>query len=401
MADKSYDILLYGATGFTGQRAAKYLADNAPADLRLAIGGRNKEKLERVQSGLSRKVDVLVADAKNKDAVFDMISKTRVVATTAGPYALYGDHIVDACVEHLTHYADITGESPWVRDLIDRHHEQAAKDGTRIIPLCGFDSVPSDIGVLFAVNLIREKMGQGTKLVKGFFKMKGGYNGGTFATAINMFESGEGKRMFDPVLLSPKEWRTKEARSANPDQRGTAFDEDIGKWTSPFVMAPVNTRVVRRSQALMHEFGHPYGKDFCYRESFLAGGRLASTTFTAGLGLATSMNTTSVGRSLMRRFGPSPGEGPSEEAIEGGFFKTRFVAQSDDGTKVRIVVSFPGDAGNKATITMLAECALALALDDLPGGAERGGLLTPASGIGAGLIDRLRKAGMTIAEEDG
>jgi len=238
MARRDYDLVLYGASGFTGRQAVDYLARHARS-LRWAIAGRDLAKLEAAREQAGAKADVLVAESDDQSAVDAVAERTRVLASTAGPFALYGGALVDACVRHGTHYADITGETPWVRDLIDRHHLRAAADGTRIIPCCGFDSVPSDLGTWLVVRHLREHLGAGCREVKAYFRMRGGFNGGTLATALNLQESGQAARTRDPFLLNPPRRHSRAAMERNRDPVSARYDEDIDAWIGPYFMGPI------------------------------------------------------------------------------------------------------------------------------------------------------------------
>jgi short subunit dehydrogenase-like uncharacterized protein len=232
---RDFDVILYGATGFTGRQTVAYFSKHAPSGLRWAIAGRNRVKLEV----LNAPVPVLVADSADPQAIDAMIARTRVVLATAGPFALYGTGIVDACVRLGTHYVDITGESQWGRMLIDRYHQKAADEGTRIIPFFGFDSIPSDLGAM----LIADALGPETREVKAFFQMRGGLNGGPIASALNMYESGADRAVGDPLLLSPA--NTRAPRELEQDPVNAIYDPDVKAWAAPFVMSKINTRVVR------------------------------------------------------------------------------------------------------------------------------------------------------------
>ena len=258
MPNREFDVVLYGATGFTGRQTVRYFAKFAPPDLRWAIAGRNPTKLQALNSG----VPVIVADSSDQAAIDKMVQRTRVLLTTAGPFARYGTGIVDACVRFRTHYCDITGETPWVRDLIDRYQDKASADGTRLIPFCGFDSVPSDLGAM----LIAGALGPQTATVTAFFQLAGGINGGTLASALNMAESGGDKLMHDPFLLSPETKRPPQELERDPT--AATFDERSRTWLAPFVMSPVNTRVVRRSCQIL-------GIDFAYQEYLKMEGTMA------------------------------------------------------------------------------------------------------------------------------
>ncbi|HSG08841.1 MAG TPA: saccharopine dehydrogenase NADP-binding domain-containing protein [Longimicrobiales bacterium] len=399
MTEPRYDVVVFGATGFTGRQLAERLAQHRDRErFTFAIAGRNADKLASLRDALGGGIDVLLADASDPSSIRAMVRSARVVASTAGPFALYSDAVVEACVELGRHYTDITGETPWVRTLIDRHHDAAAAAGVRIVPMCGFDSVPSDLGAWMVVDFIRTELGQGTREVKGFHSMRGGgLNGGTLASALNMAERGQRRAMGDPFLLDPESERRTEIRHGSRGQREPRFDVDLGRWTAPFVMEPINTRVVRRSAALSRAYGEPYGDDFSYRESLVVGSRTKATALTLGFGLADALLRTGSGRALFRRLGPKPGEGPSERAMERGLTRLHLVGTADDGTSVRCDMTIPGDAGNRATVTLLSESALALALDGDSLPTQRGGLLTPATAFGPVLVQRLRDAGVQIS----
>lgn len=404
MPDRDFDVVLYGASGFTGKQTVEYfLRRTNPGEVRWAIAGRNKEKLEAVRASLGEaatSIEILVADSRDQAALDAMISRTRVLLTTAGPYALYGSGLVDACVRFKTHYVDITGETVWARDLIDRHDAQAAADGTRIIPFCGFDSVPSDLGSYLIARHVQQNLGVPCRSVRAYYRMMGGFNGGTMATMFNLYESGQAARAGDLFLLNPPGEHSREEVERNQDPALPEYDEDIGGWIAPFMMGPINTRVVRRSAALYDQWQSGYGANFSYQEY---------TKFSGGLG-AIEASLLSLGslafggimqtplRALIKSFVPKPGEGPSEKTMNEGWFKCDLVGTAEDGRKVRGLIRDQGDPGNRATVKFLCESALCLALetDRLPGGASRGGILTPATGLGEVLADRLRAAGMTI-----
>ena len=389
-----FDIVLYGATGFTGRQAARTLAERAPASLRWAVAGRNAEKLEAIAQEVGAS-GAIVADSAHPDSIRDMAQKTRVLATTAGPFSRLGTPIVKACVENEVDYVDITGETPWVHDLIDSYHERASRSGTRIVPMCGFDSVPSDLGALWVARHLRREHGEGTRRVSASYRLRGGLNGGTLATMLSMAENAELRRaVADPLLLNPPSAR--DGDSAPPDRRRASFDGDRQAWLTPFFMAPINTRVVRRSAALFADYGAPYGDAFCYEEALETSRRGKAYAVAALSGAMFSAAKTRAGRAALAKLGPAPGQGPSPKTMERGFFAARFVGESDRGRKVMATLSCRGDPANYVTVTILCEAALLLAQtprNDLPGGSGRGGLLTPATGLGLPLLDRLRAAG--------
>jgi len=406
MKRRDLDIVVYGATGFVGSRAAQYLAGaEEAADLRLGIAGRDASRLEALRARLGRDdAKVVLADADDLAAVEAMASRTRVLLNTAGPFAKYGDHIVAACVRARTHYVDITGETLWVRSLIDRHHAQAQAEGTRIIPCCGFDSVPSDLGVLLAVRRLQRRRGAECAEVKSYFQMFGGFNGGTLASGLLQAEADREGRARDPFLLDPHP-HPPEEQARNRDPLGITYDGDAKAWVGPFLMGFVNTRVVRRSAALFAEWGEGYGERFRYQEYSRFGGAFglpAAVAVTGGLAAMDVTLSTGPGRRLLEKVLPKPGSGPSETLMDRGWFKSETVATASGGRKVRVRMSHQGDPGNRATVRFVCESALALALErTLPGGAGRGGVLTPATGLGDVLAERLPLAGFEIEVSEG
>jgi short subunit dehydrogenase-like uncharacterized protein len=408
MSQRQYDVVLYGASGFTGRQTVQYFAGNTrPSEVCWAIAGRNKPALEaaREQAGDDAgSADILVADAQDQQAIDAIVSRTRILLTTAGPFSLYGNKIVDACVRYKTHYVDITGETSWVRDLIDRYHDRAAAEGTRIIPCCGFDSVPSDVGAYLVARHI-QSLGTECREVKAFYQIRGGLNGGTFASASNAQASGQSARMREPFLLNPARARSPEELKLNRDPREARFDSDIGAWATPFVMGVANTRIVRRSAGLFEQWNESYGPEFRYQEFQKYGPPMAHTkalVMLTGLGALQAGLKSSFGRRLLKALAPKPGHGPSQKTMDNGFFRCDLVGIAADGRKVYGTVSDKGDPGNRATVKFLCESALSLALnaDQLPGGQQRGGVLTPATGLGDALVKRLRNAGMHLETSD-
>ncbi|MCO5171600.1 MAG: saccharopine dehydrogenase NADP-binding domain-containing protein [Planctomycetes bacterium] len=395
--DRDLDLVLYGATGFTGRVAARYLADHAPPGLRWALAGRDPGKLEALRRDLrpvedGPEVALLRVDAGDPGAVRDMAARARVVASTAGPFARYSDPVVTACVEAGTDYADITGETPWARRLIERHHARAAAEGTRIVPLCGFDSIPADIGTWMLVDAVREAWDQPVRRVAGAFRLRGGgVNGGTVASALTLAESGDAAALRDPLLLVPPPGRG--LVDDRPVRRSAGRDDDLDVWLAPFVMSPINQQVVLRSAALWAERGRAYGPRFAYDEG-LELPRVAAVAVSAGMRVGDGLLRSRLGRRLVRRLAPPPGEGPSEAAMAAGHVRLRLIAEAADGRRATGELACPGDPGNRATALFLCEAAMALALDRdaLPPG---GGVLTPATALGGALLARLRRAGVT------
>lgn len=395
-SSRNYDIVVYGATGFVGVLTAKYLADSAPAGITIALGGRSRVKLEKTRDQLGVDWPLVVADSQDRSALDELAASARVIATTVGPYFKYGKPLIEACAAAGTHYADLTGEVLFMRWSIDTADAAAKASGARIVHTCGFDSIPSDIGTLLLHEAAEAgghgELGETTFVVKS---MRGGASGGTIDSMRTMVDiakkdSSVRKVMADPYALSPD-------RSAEPDlgsERDSlkpVNEERFGGWMAPFVMGSVNTRVVRRSNALQ---GHAYGRNFKYRELMLTGGGPLGAAKAAGvaggIGGAFAGFATPGARQLLDRVLPRPGEGPDEEVRERGFFNIDIHSTTSSGTRLRAEIRVSGDPGYKATGVMLGESALCLALDDLP---EGGGVLTPATAMGGKLAERLNAAG--------
>ena len=407
MTDREFDIVVFGASGFVGRLTADYLAAHAPSDLRIALGGRSAERLTLVREELGEVAadwPVVVADTSDEAAVRALARSTRVVATTVGPYARYGLPLVAACAEEGTHYADLTGEVLFVRDSLDRYADVARGSGARIVHSCGFDSVPSDIGVLLLAEQARAD-GEGTleSTTLVVRSMRGGISGGTIDSGRAMAQTIAADRslakvMVDPYALSPDRDAEPDAGPA-PDAVRIRRDSSVGAWVGPFVMAPYNTRVVRMSNTLQD---WSYGRTFRYREAMAYGDDALAPLRAVGVsaGVAVGIAGLAFGptRAVLDRFLPAPGEGPDEETRTNGGFDIEIRTRTTTGAGYRVVVSAQGDPGYAATSVMLGESALALALDDsdLP---ERTGVLTPASGIGVRLAERLRLAGFTLDVE--
>lgn len=403
-APRSYDVVLYGATGFVGRQTVAHFAAHGDG-VRWALAGRSAEKLEQVRQACgpgAAGAGIIVADAADQKALDALAAQAVVVLSTAGPFALHGSALVAACVAHRTHYVDITGETPWVRGLIDRHHAQAVRDGTRIIPCCGFDSVPSDLGAWLVAEAIWQQHGEPCVSVKACHSMRGGLNGGTLASALNIMESGQGRLLADLFLLNPPGTAPRN-QAEHADPVAPHRDADFNAWVGPFMMGPINTRVVRRTAALLEARGDAaYGAHFRYQE-YLRFGRgplaaAAATGVSVGMGMGQAAMRFKTGRALARAVAVSPGQGPSERTMDGGSFRCELVGKSASGKVMRGRVAGQGDPGNRATTKFVCESALALALQPqaLPGGERGGGVLTPASGLGMVLGQRLIAAGMNL-----
>jgi len=403
MSDRDLDVVVYGATGFVGRLTAEHLAAHAPEGVRVGLGGRSRERLEAVRGGLGpRAADwpLVVADSHDDVALRGLAERTRVVATTVGPYQRHGMPLVEACADRGTHYADLTGEVLFERQSADRCHDRAAAGGARIVHACGFDSIPSDLGVHLLHEAAGEELEDTTLVVTG---MKGGVSGGTLASMRGQLDEIRSDRrarelVDDPYALSPD-------RAAEPDLgderdlRAPVRDPGLGRWLGPFVMAQANTRVVRRTNALR---GWAYGRRFRYREVMGFGdglaGRAQATGLAVGLGAFVGAMLLPPTRAVLDRVLPSPGQGPSEKARRTGFFSIETHARTASGARWVCRIGAQGDPGYAATAVMLGESALCLALDGerLP---DAAGVLTPATAMGTALADRLRAAGHTYAPE--
>ena len=405
---REFDIIVQGATGFTGTLVAEYLLRQygADGDLRWALAGRSEDKLREVREKLgsaASDVDLIVADSFDKIALQSLCERTHVVLTTVGPYALYGSDLVEACVNSGTHYCDLAGEVQWIRKMIDTHHDRARASGAKIVNCCGFDSVPMDIGVWFLQRAAHEKYGSYCKSISMLVKAtKGAASGGTLASMMNLIKESREDRSIARTLIHPYSLNPEGEREGpdERDQQRVIYRDDAKAWTAPFVMAGVNTKVVRRSHALA---GYPYGKDFRYDESVMSGrgfsGWLKATIMTLGLGALVFFASFTATRNLLQRFVLSkPGEGPDRELQQQGFFNLMQIGVLADGTQLRGRITGDQDPGYGSTSKMLSECAVCLARDDL---SDVGGVLTPAAAMGEPLIDRLRKnAGLTFDLRD-
>ena len=259
--EKNLDIVVYGATGFTGKLCAKYLSENS-VDLNWAIAGRNKEKLEELKKELSLDVDIFIAESNDEKALDNITKNTKVVLSTAGPFHRYSSNLVKSCVKNSSDYVDITGEFFWIREMIDLHHEEASSKGVRIIPACGYDSIPSDLGTFFSSTKIKEPI----KRIESFHAGQGGVSGGTTETGFSMGDLKLGKKMNDPFVLNPEKSVSNEQKLLSSDSVGIKKNNLIESWTGPFIMAVSNTRVVRRSAALLELNQEGYGVNFTYQE---------------------------------------------------------------------------------------------------------------------------------------
>jgi short subunit dehydrogenase-like uncharacterized protein len=406
MKSPSHDLTVFGATSFVGQILARYLFAQFGAHdgLKWALAGRSEQKLQRLRSSLGPKaarLPIVVADAADADALAALCVQTRVVISTVGPYALYGEPLVKACAETGTDYCDLTGEVQWIRRMIHAYEKTARKSGARIVHCCGFDSIPSDLGVHFLQQQASERFGEPCTQVKMRVKaMRGGFSGGTVASLMNVVKEASAnpalrKELANPYSICPEGYAP-EVRQ--PNVTSTQFDADFDAWVAPFVMSAINTRIVQRSNALSKQ---AYGADFTYDEAVLTGrglkGRLAATGMTAGLAGFMVAGAIPPARWALERFVlPAPGEGPSAEAQKSGFFDLRFIGRTVDGRSIRTRVTGDRDPGYGSTAKMLGQAGACLA-QDLDNSGVKGGFWTPATIFGDRLIARLIKhSGLTF-----
>jgi short subunit dehydrogenase-like uncharacterized protein len=405
--DRGLDVVVFGATGFAGRLVAGYLADHAPRGVRIGLAGRSERRLADCRArlgGAGSSWPLLVADSSDPASLAALARAARVVATTVGPYRRRGLGLVEACACAGTDYADLTGEVLFMRESIDRYHGVAAGTGARIVHACGFDCVPSDLGVLLLHQAARaDDAGDLEDTALVVTALRGGVSGGTLASAMGQWDevraSAAARRLVeDPYALSPD-------RGAEPDlgdqsdlQRAR-HDADLGIWVGPFIMAGLNTRVVRRSNAL-HEWA--YGRRFRYREVTGFGSGPAAPVQAAAVAAGVRALTAGLrfppSRALLGTVLPRPGQGPGDKTRRAGYFRMQIHARTSAGRRYLGKIEARGDPGYAATAVMLGESALCLALDRdrLP---DRAGVLTPATAMGATLANRLTSAGHTLTAQ--
>jgi short subunit dehydrogenase-like uncharacterized protein len=399
--NRPFDVIVFGATSFVGQILCKHLVDRhgTGGSLRWAISGRNKAKLADVAAATGADVEQIVADANDADAMAELADSAQVIISTVGPYALYGSELVAAVAAAGTDYCDLTGEPQWMRRMIDAHQETAVASGARIVHTAGFDSIPSDLGVLYTQQRASEVLGTHcTRIAMRVHGAKGGASGGTLASMINMMDEIAAeptlrKELANPYSLAPEGMRD---GVKQPSVTIPANDELSGQWVAPFVMAAVNTKVVLRSHALA---GHPWGEDFLYDEAMVTGGGPLGAVKAGAMvgGLGGFMGLSAIGpvrKLLATKVLPQPGSGPSPKAQLEGFFDIRFYGETADGQRIVTKVTGDRDPGYGSTAKMLGETAAVL-VD--PGSSAGGGFHTPASALGEVLIEALiDDAGLTF-----
>ena len=337
-----FDIVVYGASGFTGQLVAEYLAaEYRGGDIKWAMAGRSLDKLASVRDavGAPRDLPLIAADASDPASLKAMVDRTASVLTTVGPYQLYGTDLVAACAASGTDYLDLCGEPVWMRQMIDAHEAAARKSGARIVFSCGYDSLPFELGVWFLQEAAKKQLGSAVPRVKGRVrKMKGTFSGGTAASMKAIFAAAANDPSLIPMLRDPFVLTPGFEGPKQPPGNKPLFDEDLDMWVAPFVMANINTRNVHRSNFLL---GFPYGKDFVYDEMVIAGPK--------DTGEATAKAIVAGNNKLGAQGGPKPGEGPSKEERESGYFDLLFVGFAPDGRQIRAVVTGDRDPGYGST----------------------------------------------------
>ena len=385
---KEYDFVVYGATGFTGKLVVEYLVHKYSnnSQIKWALAGRNLEKLESVAAtkNVPEGTGLLEVDSNNIASIEEMISKTKCVLTTVGPYQLYGNDIVSACAKSGIDYVDLCGEPGWMHEKINELTETARETGSRIVFSCGFDSIPFDLGVLFLQNEVTRRYGKPSVNVRGRVKeMNGEFSGGTAASLGATMAALKEKPELFTVLADPFSLSNGFAGPDQPADNKPIFDDKLDTWVAPFFMAPINTKNVHRSNALMN---HMYGKDFCYNEMWVMGpgddGKAAADFISSSNPLSNA---------------PKPGEGPSRESRENGNYDILFCGDINDES-VHVSVVGDMDPGYGSTSRMIAESAICLVkeCEDL-----NGGIYTPASSMGTKLIKRLQdNAGLTFKIEN-
>lgn len=400
----NYDVVVFGATSFVGQLLCRYLSERYrdSDELTWAIAGRNRSKLENLRDELGQPdLPLITADATDPASLQQLCATTRVVISTVGPYALYGEPMIAACAESGTDYCDLTGEVQWIRRMIHKYEDAAQASGARIVHCCGFDSLPSDLGVFFLQQEAQQRFVQPCTRVKMRVKaMRGTFSGGTVASLMNVAREVAQdpelrKELANPYSICPTNYHP---NVRQPNVKFAAYDSDMNSWVAPFIMAAINTRVVQRSNALSDQ---SYGAEFQYDEAMMTGrgakGRLAASGLAAGVGGFMIGAAVKPSRWALERFVvPKPGEGPSPESQADGFYDIRFHGETADGHELRAKVTGDRDPGYGSTSKMLGEAGACLALD-IADSDRPGGFWTPATIFGQRLIERLQThAGVTF-----
>lgn len=413
MASRTYDVVIYGATGFTGELVARYYLQNeetafgSPSSLKWAIAGRSASKLEAIKSKLKQKVPsvsaevidmipIIVADSKDAKALDSMAKSTKVVLSLVGPYKAYGSILVEKCVENGTHYCDLTGELLWAEEMIQKYQETAKKTGAILVNCCGFESVPSDMTTFALSEYVLTKVNKPVGEISLFFtNVKGAASGGTMASVMTVFETASNAdllRMNNPFFITNEETMARKKQqnlvSRNSSSLLMKKERDLNKWSANFIGGSVNSAIVHRSNLLLQ---NRYGEKLVYRERLAMGGFLMLLGATLGVLLIGPLLYFRWTRAIVKRFAPAPGEGPSEDMQKNGFFTAKSFAYTEDGALVaKAVTHGSGDPGYNLTSKMIGECAQCLAKGLVNEGVSTGGFYTPASAFGHHLLSRLQ-----------
>ena len=395
---KEFDIIIWGATGFTGRLVAEYIFKNySSGKLNWAIAGRDKKKLINVRDKIAdENIPLIIADSFDEVSLIKMTQRTKVICSTVGPYSKYGSLLVKSCIKTNTHYCDLAGEAQWIRKIVDTYHQEAKNKKIRIVNSCGFDSIPSDIGVYFIYKNLPDvniKLDKISMRVSGF---KGSLSGGTYASMNNIITEASKDRLIGKILTNPYGLNPEGQRSG-PDKRDlnkVKYDEDSKSWIAPFMMAGINTKIVRRSNALSN---YSYGKNFTYDESIMTGdgfrGRIRAIISVLPL-IFLSAKPGSLLKRIFNFFTPKPGQGPNENERENGYYSMRFYIRYNDKSRALVRVTGDRDPGYGSTSKMLAESAICLSKDSLK---DTYGVITPSIAMGDQILDRLQaKAGLTF-----
>lgn len=387
--NRKFGVVVYGATGYTGRLVCEYLNKQygVNGDVKWAMAGRSEEKLVQVRDemGIPSDVPLVIADAKNPESVKQMVNSTQVVLTTVGPYQKYGSDLVRECSATGTDYVDLCGEPAWMHEMIAAHGKAAKASGARIVFSCGFDSVPFDLGIYFLQKASIAKLGKPLSRIKGRVRaMKGTFSGGTLESFRLTMKAAAKNPDLIKVLTNPFSLTESFTGPEQPSGMAPIFDEDLNSWSAPFVMATINTKNIHRSNYLL---AHEYGDDFIYDEMMLTGPGDKGESMAKMLAADKSMANDPM----------QPGEGPSKESRETGFYDVLFAGSNNDGEVLMASVKGDKDPGYGSTCKMISESAICL-LKNLD--AASGGIWTPASAMGSLLIDRLQEnAGLTFQLE--
>jgi len=404
MSNKEFDIVIFGAASFVGKILCDYLVNEyTEPNLSWAMAGRSESKLDQLKLSLgstAATIPTLIADSTDIESLNSMCARAEVIISTVGPYALYGENLIQVCAQSGTDYCDLTGEPQWIRLMIERYEEAAKNSGARIVHSCGFDSIPSDLGVKYLQQVSKDRFGVYCDQVKmRVKKMKGGASGGTIASGLNLYKEAAKdaqlrKEMRDPYSICPADHEFT-ARQHNVD---VELDTDFDSWAGPFIMASINTRIVLRSNALVENF---YDENFLYNEAMLTGPDRKGEKKAKQLSFGTKWGAIAMAIGPIRwlvsaLFLPKPGEGPSPEQQRNGHYDLGFLGRTKDGSEVRVKLTGDRDPGYGSTAKMLAQAGISLHRD-VDKGSIGGGFWTPATVFGDKLIERLQShAGMSF-----